>query len=314
MNYNRLLVLLVVAGCQPNYTSGKTECSDKEECPSGYSCSDDGTSSKHYCIDNKNLPNCLSGSKFYCSQSATCWAEPGACSTVTYCGTATNPSYAICITPGWVPDCNGSTCNPPGSTGTGGTKDAGAATGGTGGAGGIKTTSVGTGGSGGNKDAGGFDAVAIGGSVGLGGTSGHGGAGGAGGSTVIAAMCTGTPGDCSGNTSSASCAAELGCIWDSTYLSCSGTPLPCSSYSSGTYCVFSGCTWSGTLTCNATAVTTFCTGMSPSSTCDTCILNSCCGQFTNCYNDSNCYNGISGAYYDAYIACGVSCCKTACGY
>jgi hypothetical protein len=169
MKYNRLLVLIAIAGCQPKYTSGKTECSDKKECPSGYSCSDDGTSSKHYCIDNTKL-SCPSDSRFYCSQSNTCWSQPGACSTVTLCGTAKNPGSVICATPGWVPDCNGSTCSPAGSAGTGGSKDAGLlGTGGALGTGGIKTTIVSTGGAfgtGGSKDAG----------VGTGGVFGSGGA------------------------------------------------------------------------------------------------------------------------------------------
>jgi hypothetical protein len=324
MKYNRLFILIAIAGCQPDYTSGKTECSDKKECPSGFSCSDDGTSSKHYCVDNKKLLSCTSDSKFYCSQSDTCWPQPGACSTVKFCGTATVPGSAICATPGWVPDCNGKACNPPSGVGTGGNQDAGVGLGGAGstggikttlvGTGGIKTTMVGTGGSVGNKDAGGFDAIPIGGIVSSGGASGRGGAGGAGGSTVIGSLCSGTPDYCSTHTSAASCASGLGCVWDSVYLSCSGSPLPCSSYASGANCVFNGCTWAGTLTCNATPVTAFCTSMTATTTCDTCVLNSCCTQFTNCYNDSNCYNGVSGTYWDAYIACGINCCKTACGY
>ncbi len=142
MKNHRLLVLIVIAGCGPNYTSGKTQCSDKKECPSGYSCSDDGTNAIHYCIDNKNLPACAStNSTFYCSQSNTCWPQPGACSTVTFCGTAKNPGSVICVSPGYTPDCNGDTCSPTGSTG--GSKDAGAGAGGTGGS---KTTVVGMGG------------------------------------------------------------------------------------------------------------------------------------------------------------------------
>ena len=45
----------VLAGCEPNYTSGKTQCSDKKECPSGFTCLDDGTASIHYCVDDKLL-------------------------------------------------------------------------------------------------------------------------------------------------------------------------------------------------------------------------------------------------------------------
>ncbi len=130
MKYDRLFVFVVLAGCGPNYTSGKTQCSDKKECPSGYSCSDDGTNATHYCVDNETL-SCGSGSGFYCSQSDTCWAQPGACSTVTYCGTAKHPGNVICASSGYVPDCNGDAClatgvaGSGGSTGGGGIGDAG---------------------------------------------------------------------------------------------------------------------------------------------------------------------------------------------
>jgi len=151
MPYNRLLVLIILAGlagCQPDYSGGKTQCSDKKECPSGYSCSDDGTASLHYCVDNKKL-SCPSVSAFYCSQSDTCWPKPGVCTTVTFCGTAKNPGSVICATAGYVPDCNGTNCTIGASVGTGGSKDAGVGAGGvlgTGGAGGSKTTLVGAGG------------------------------------------------------------------------------------------------------------------------------------------------------------------------
>ena len=147
---------LVLAGCQPKYTSGKTQCSDKKECPSGFSCSDDGTASVHTCIDNKTL-SCPTASTFYCSQSNTCWPKPAACSTVTFCGTAANPGNVICATAGYTPDCNGTTCVPGGSTGTGGTRDAGLGAGGIVGTGGSKDAGLGLGGilgAGGNRDAG----------------------------------------------------------------------------------------------------------------------------------------------------------------
>ena len=178
MKYYRLFILIVIAGCGPNYTSGKTQCSDKKECPSGYSCSDDGTNSIHYCTDNKNLPACASDSAFYCSQSNTCWSQPGACSTVTYCGTANHPDYVICATAGYTPDCNGNTCTPAGSTGTGGSKDAGVGVGGAGGTGGSRTTIVGAGGAGGT---GGLKTTV----VGTGGIKGTGGSVGPGGDAGI---------------------------------------------------------------------------------------------------------------------------------
>ena len=49
------LILIAAAGCTPQYVSGKTQCSDKRECPSGYSCSDSGTSAVRYCVENKTL-------------------------------------------------------------------------------------------------------------------------------------------------------------------------------------------------------------------------------------------------------------------
>jgi hypothetical protein len=36
-------MVLAAASCQPNYVSGKTQCSDKGECPSGYTCTAQGT-------------------------------------------------------------------------------------------------------------------------------------------------------------------------------------------------------------------------------------------------------------------------------
>jgi hypothetical protein len=188
MNYNRLLLLIVLAGCQPTYTSGKTQCSDKKQCPTGFSCSDDGTNAVHYCIDNKNLPACAStNSTFYCSQSNTCWSQPGACSTVTYCGTTQNRDYVICATAGYVPDCNGTTCSRSAGVGTGGSsgnKDAGAGidgTLGTGGSGGSKDAGIGTGGAS-TGGTGGIKTTVI---VGTGGIKGTGGSAGAGGDAGI---------------------------------------------------------------------------------------------------------------------------------
>lgn len=75
------LLWIALAGCAPHYKSGQTQCSDKKECPSGYSCSDDGTTAVHYCVDNTTL-GCPKGATFYCSQSNSCWISPVACSTV----------------------------------------------------------------------------------------------------------------------------------------------------------------------------------------------------------------------------------------
>jgi hypothetical protein len=37
-SYGLLLMLVALAACEPKYTSGKTQCSDMYECPSGYTC------------------------------------------------------------------------------------------------------------------------------------------------------------------------------------------------------------------------------------------------------------------------------------
>lgn len=79
MKYYCLLISIVFAGCQPNYTSGKTQCSDKNECPSGFICGNDGTSSVNRCFDNAQAA-CSTDSTFYCAQSDTCWSSPVSCS------------------------------------------------------------------------------------------------------------------------------------------------------------------------------------------------------------------------------------------
>jgi hypothetical protein len=74
-----LLVMWVgLAGCAPKYSDGKTQCSDKLECPSGYSCSDDGSGATHYCFENKSI-GCPDTSILYCSQSGTCQASRVVC-------------------------------------------------------------------------------------------------------------------------------------------------------------------------------------------------------------------------------------------
>jgi hypothetical protein len=41
------LMVVAIVGCSPVYESGKTKCSDKKECPSGFTCLASG-----YCVDN----------------------------------------------------------------------------------------------------------------------------------------------------------------------------------------------------------------------------------------------------------------------
>jgi hypothetical protein len=131
-----LLLLVVVAGCQPHYSSGKTQCSDKNECPSGFVCGNDGTNSVNTCFD-RGTTTCSDTGTFYCPQTNTCWQSLVDCSTVSYCGTATTPDYGACKTSGYHPDCNGDSCLP--NAGAGGSYGGagGAAMGGTGGTGGT---------------------------------------------------------------------------------------------------------------------------------------------------------------------------------
>jgi hypothetical protein len=298
------LILIAGAGCSAHFESGKTECSDKQECPSGWSCSDDGTSRTHYCYENKAL-GCPDSATFYCSQTLTCWPKPAACATATNCGTTSSPKWLICSNPSYHPDCSGTTCLPNlgtdagpvggatglggttsrtgagGATGTGGMRDAGA-TGGVGGTGGMRDAGAagGVGGTGGVRDAGATGGIATGGTrdagatggvrdAGPGGTIGVGGAtgrGGTGGSTSGgSALCSGTPAPCTAWTVIGLCKSENGCSWDATTAKCSGTPMPCSSYTSATWCLNNGCKWAGTYTCNATTPTAYCTSNPPSS-------------------------------------------------
>jgi hypothetical protein len=350
-----LIVATVAAGCAPHYTSGKTQCSDKKECPDGFSCSDDGTSGIHYCVDNKTV-GCSSGSTFYCSQTRTCWAKPGVCSSVVNCGTAQAPDWSMCLSPGYHPDCSGDKCLPNGSVpdagtskgGSTGTLGAGGAAGATGprdggGTGGVTTgvkdagVLLGTGGlgiggvvgSGGVRDAGivgsggsappvtlrdagvvGMGgAVALGGAVGRGGTTGTAGAGGF-------STCSGTPNTCDMRISQSECQWGMGCTWNTTTLVCSGTALACSVYTTSTMCIVNGCAWAGPLTCSKTPITSNCSTLLGSSTdpCEVCMFNSCCGQITNCTNDSACNTSMSGTLWNAYMDCAANCCATSCEF
>jgi len=316
-----LLILIAVAACSPQYKSGKTQCSNNKECPSGYSCKDDGTNATHYCFENKIL-GCSAAAAFYCSQSNTCWPKPGVCSTVTYCGTAKNPDSVICATANYHPDCNGTTCLPNSGTGAGGAMGTGGATakGGAGGTivgvGGALGTGggmpdSGMGGTGGIKDAGPDGIIVIGGGgatgkggaigtggiivIGSGGATGRGGSGG-----TTSTLCSGTAFDCSYNTSSSMCAAENGCTWINS--TCSGTPDACSTNSSSSLCVAEGgCIWnSSTASCSGTP--TACSIYSTSTVCvaqSGCTWGWCSGTPSACstYSTSTycLYNGCSWA-------------------
>ena len=229
------LILIAAAGCSPQYTSGKTQCSTEKQCPGGYSCKDDGTSATHYCFEN-------------------------------------------------------------GVTGTGGIRDAGHD-----GPGVI----VGTGGR-----------TLTGGATGRGGATGAGGIIGTGGATTGSTLCSGTPYSCSLQTFAGDCATENGCKWDGS--TCSGTPSSCNTYSTSTWCLYNGCTWYGTLTCNATATTPTCTNLlvpttdAGVDTCTVCDYTSCCGQYTACKNDSTCWTNGTGPLWNAWVDCYENCCATTC--
>ena len=340
-----MLILIAVAGCSPKYEDGKTQCSTSKECPSGYTCKDDGTSAAHYCFDGKTL-GCPPAANFYCSQSNTCWAKPGVCSTVALCNTTKHPGSVICASANYHPDCNGDVCLPNGAvpdSGAGGVTGKGGSTGtiivgvggfvGTGGAigtGGIRDAgpdglagAIGTGGTrdagvggaigtGGIRDAGAGGAFGTGGITVIGGASGKGGAIGTGGGSG-STLCSGTPYSCSSQTYASDCTSDNGCVWSTSTLTCSGTPLPCSSYSNGTYCIYNGCSWAGALVCNPTTLTTYCSGLftASSTACTICEDSSCCGQLTNCVNDTNCSTNYAGPYWNAYLDCVIGCCGSA---
>ena len=360
---------IAVTGCAPNYESGKTECSAKKECPSGFSCSDNGTSGTLHCVDNKTIRpgGCPSGSTFYCSQSDTCWAKPGACSTVTLCGTAKHPGNVICALPNYHPDCNGDTCLPNsgvvadaspgsggrdggaggaigaggvtakggaggstipitgsggrtgyggtigygGSVGTGGIRDAGPEVPGVGGS----YPSGGTVGRGGTFGTGGLyltgGTVGRGGATGTGGIRGTGGYYGSGGSTG-SSLCSGAPYTCASMPNAYDCSLAVGCVWNASTAACTGTPSACSAYASGAACYYNGCTWSGAVACTVTPVTSFCASVSSADACEICMLNSCCGPYTTCYNDSLCTGDTPNANYYAFYTCAFNCCRSPC--
>jgi hypothetical protein len=54
-----VLIVIAMANCGPNYESGKTQCSDKGECPSGYYCGVSGTT--RVCFSKKNDSGVVGG-------------------------------------------------------------------------------------------------------------------------------------------------------------------------------------------------------------------------------------------------------------
>jgi hypothetical protein len=51
MKRGSLTILVLFVGCSPNFQSGKTLCSDKGECPSGYVCSYNGAGAPRVCVN-----------------------------------------------------------------------------------------------------------------------------------------------------------------------------------------------------------------------------------------------------------------------
>lgn len=329
------LILIAATGCTPQYESGKTQCSDAKECPGGYSCSDDGTSGVHHCVENQTL-GCPDTSTFYCSQSKTCWDKPAACATAVKCDTTTkHAGWGICPSTNYHYDCNSGSCLPNGPV-----PDAGASKGGAGGSGGMggrggssgaggaqigRGGSSGTGGRvvtggvtvrGGTYGSGG--ATIQGGSYGSGGayrsggTTGRGGSYGTGGSTSVSTSCSGTPTPCSYRVDQAECEMGTGCTWNGSTEICSGSVYACSRYTSSTTCILNGCTWSGPLVCKSTPATGICTTMEASTPCEVCMYGSCCGQLLDCINDSACFETTSGPVWMAYLDCVANCCYGAC--
>jgi hypothetical protein len=287
-----VVIVIAIAGCGPHYESGKTQCSDKNECPSGYYCSASAASTTGICF-SKNIDSGVGGAvgAFQLDGGVGKGGTGGVKTTITGSG-----GSSIIRT--------GSTGGTVGTGGIAGTVVNGSGGVGVGGAVGIGNT--------GRGGSGGFAGSGVVGSTLTGGAVGKGGAGGAGGSTSTS-RCSGTPHACSGNTAASDCANESGCVWSSTTSACSATPLACNTYASATYCIYNGCSWSGTLTCTVSTVTAFCTGKLGGSACNDCMAQSCCAQYTNCYNDTNCYSDLTGSYWEPFLACAESCCATVCG-
>ena len=80
MKRNDLILLVLLVGCSPHFQSGKTQCSDQGECPSGFICLNDvndGTATGYLCFDN--IPGCAKGN-FYCEGLGICKTSLAACS------------------------------------------------------------------------------------------------------------------------------------------------------------------------------------------------------------------------------------------
>lgn len=72
------VLLLLLLGCGPSYESGKTECSDKLECPSGFVCGRAQTGGTPVCYDQSAI-GCQDG-QFYCAGLGQCVSSMSKCS------------------------------------------------------------------------------------------------------------------------------------------------------------------------------------------------------------------------------------------
>jgi hypothetical protein len=164
MKLSTLILLIPFVSCSPNFQSGKTQCSDKGACPSGFICSDNGAGATPVCVNTPTT--CAAGAGYFCPASGTCWRSKVECSTVANCGTSASPNYKVCPSAGSHPACNGTDACVPNS--------------GTGGSGGGGT--IGPGGSGGGGTSG------FGGISGIGGTGGTSASAGSSGSTSACSL------------------------------------------------------------------------------------------------------------------------------
>lgn len=87
MKRGDLILLVLFASCQPTFESGKTLCSDKQECPSGFVCGYDGTN--YVCFTSTGGS---SGSTSTCSASQMPDAG-GTCNVLPACGC---PAGQVC--------------------------------------------------------------------------------------------------------------------------------------------------------------------------------------------------------------------------
>ena len=69
------VLLLALLGCGPNFESGKTQCSDKLECPGGYTCGSEQKGGTPLCYSQTNC----GGKAFFCKWANVCAAGPAQC-------------------------------------------------------------------------------------------------------------------------------------------------------------------------------------------------------------------------------------------